>query len=87
MGNILRVALQPLQPPLLCPYLSGVSTGVDAQEASVLIAVVVGGGVVHPVVPTRGQRGPTASGHGCGKDTVASRAHAWEPGPWPPLTG
>lgn len=32
-------------------HLPGVGAGVDAQEARVLVAVVVGSGVVHPVVP------------------------------------
>lgn len=33
------------------PHLPGVGAGVDTQEARVLVAVVVGGRVVHPVVP------------------------------------
>lgn len=33
------------------PHLPGVSAGVDTQEARVLVAVVVGGRVVHPVMP------------------------------------
>ena len=32
-------------------YLVRVSTGVDAEQARVLIAVVIRGGTVHPVVP------------------------------------
>ena len=35
------------------PHLSWVGTGMDAKEASVLVAVVVGGRVIHPVVPGR----------------------------------
>lgn len=33
------------------PHLSRVCTGMDAQEACVFIAVVVGGCIIHPVVP------------------------------------
>lgn len=35
------------------PHLSWVGAGMDAEEASVLVAVVVGGRVIHPVVPGR----------------------------------
>lgn len=46
-----RAASCPEPWPAALPHLSGVSTGVNAQEARVLVAVVVGGCVVHPVVP------------------------------------
>lgn len=58
------------------PHLSGVGAGVNAQQTRVLVAVVVGGRIVHPVVPARAQerchspkraqlgQGPNTPGHG-----------------------
>lgn len=34
-----------------CTDLSGVCAGMDTQQTAVLIAVMVGGGVVHPMMP------------------------------------
>lgn len=35
-----------------CTNLSGVCTSVDTQQAAVLVTMMVGGGVVHPMMPT-----------------------------------
>lgn len=32
-------------------HLSGVCTGMDTQQTTVLVAVMIGGGVVHPMMP------------------------------------
>lgn len=34
-----------------CNHLSGVCTGMDTQQTTVLVAVMIGGGVVHPMMP------------------------------------
>lgn len=57
------------------PHLAGVGAGVDAQEARVLVAVVVGSCVVHPVVPVGTQR----KGH----RSVPSWCDAPSAGRWP----
>ena len=37
-------------------HLLGVAGGVDAEDAGVVVGVVVGGGAVHPVVPVQHPR-------------------------------
>ncbi len=43
---------------LCCPNtnLSGVCAGMDTQQTAVLIAVVVRGGIVHPMMPTTDEK-------------------------------
>lgn len=58
------------------PHLSGVGAGVDAQEPCVLIAVVVGGGVVHPVVPAGTWRKRHLEGGSVALGTARGRCHS-----------
>lgn len=57
-------------------YLSWVCTGMNAQEACVFIAVVVGGCIVHPVVPVGGIYCVWVTAAGCleGVSTVHAQA-------------
>lgn len=34
-----------------CNHLSGVCTGMDTQQTTILIAVMIGGSIVHPMMP------------------------------------